>query len=164
MTISKYKGFTIVARPYQLYETRDWTAELTIRRNGRRHRFSADQRYQTEPEAEAYCAGLGRQIIDGAVPGWSVDRLRQASRRSSAFTHFWKAELMRPYLIAGIVLLALGAFVLLRGGSFTTRRDVVRVGDVKITADEQQSIPPWAGGVAVAAGVVLVVAGMRKRA
>jgi hypothetical protein len=163
MTISKYKGFTIVARPYQLRESRDWTAELTIRRNGRRQRFSAHPRYRTEPEADAYCAGLGRQIIDGAVPGWSVDQLRQAPRRTSAFTHFWKAESMRPYLIAGIVLLALGAFVLLRGASFTTRRDVVSVGDVKITADEQQSIPAWAGGAAVVAGAVLLVAGMRKR-
>lgn len=70
---------------------------------------------------------------------------------------------MRPLIIAGIVLLGLGAFVLLRGGSFTSRRDVLKVGDVKITADEQQSIPPWVGGVAVVAGVVLIAAGARKR-
>jgi hypothetical protein len=71
---------------------------------------------------------------------------------------------MRPLILAGIVLLGLGAFVLLRGGSFTTRRDVLKVGDVKITADEQQSIPPWLGGVALVAGVVLIAAGARKRA
>ncbi len=70
---------------------------------------------------------------------------------------------MRPLILAGIVLLGLGAFVLLRGGSFTSRRDVLKVGDVKITADEQQTIPPWLGGVAVVAGVVLIAAGARKR-
>jgi hypothetical protein len=71
---------------------------------------------------------------------------------------------MRRYVIAGIVIIGLGAFVLLRGASFTSRRDVLRVGDVKITADEQQTIPPWIGGVAVLAGVALVVVGMRRRA
>lgn len=65
-------------------------------------------------------------------------------------------------LVAGVALLVLGAFVLLRGGSFTTRRDVLEVGDVKITADDKQSIPPWAAGVAVAAGLALVVVGVRK--
>lgn len=71
---------------------------------------------------------------------------------------------MRQFIIAGIVLLGLGAFVLLRGASFTSRRDVLKVGDVKITADEQQSIPPWVGGAAMLVGVALIVAGTRKRA
>jgi hypothetical protein len=71
---------------------------------------------------------------------------------------------MRQYFIAGIVILGFGAFVLLRGASFTSRRDVLKVGDVKITADEQQSIPPWVGGVAMAVGAVLIVAGTRNRA
>lgn len=50
---------------------------------------------------------------------------------------------MRPSLIAGIALIVLGVFLLVRGGSFTTQKDVVKVGDVKLTADEKQSIPPW---------------------
>jgi hypothetical protein len=71
---------------------------------------------------------------------------------------------MRPIILAGIVLLCLGVFFLIRGGTFTTRRDVLKVGDVKVTADEQQSIPPWAGWVVVAAGVGCVVAGARRTA
>ena len=71
---------------------------------------------------------------------------------------------MRPMNIAGIVLIILGAFVLLRGGSFTTRRDVLKIGDVKVSADEQQTIPGWAGVVSIVAGVVLVAAGSKKRA
>lgn len=67
-------------------------------------------------------------------------------------------------MVAGLLMLALGAFVLLRGANVTTQRDVLEVGDVKITADEQRTIPPWAGGVAVAAGVALLVAGARKQA
>jgi hypothetical protein len=70
---------------------------------------------------------------------------------------------MRQLTIVGIVILGLGAFVLLRGASYTSRHDVVKVGDVKVTADEQQSIPPWVGWAAMAGGVALFVAGMRKR-
>ena len=71
---------------------------------------------------------------------------------------------MRHLIIVGIVILGLGAFVLLRGANFTTRRNVLEVGDVKITAHEQQAIPPWVGGAAMVMGVSLIVAGMRKRA
>lgn len=70
---------------------------------------------------------------------------------------------MRPLSIAGIVLIILGAIVLVRGGSFTSRRDVVKVGDLKITADEQQTIPPWVGGLAIVAGLGLVVTGGRRQ-
>jgi hypothetical protein len=70
---------------------------------------------------------------------------------------------MRPLSIAGILLMAFGAFVLVRGASFTSRRDVLKVGDVKVTADEQRSIPPWAGWLAVVAGGAMVVAGVRRR-
>ena len=71
---------------------------------------------------------------------------------------------MRPTLIAGIVLLGLGAFVLLRGASFTSREDVLKVGDVKVTADSRRSIPPWIGAAAMVAGVVVIVAGARRAA
>jgi hypothetical protein len=70
---------------------------------------------------------------------------------------------MRRFMIVGIVVVAFGAFVLLRGASFTSRRNVVEVGDLKITADEQRSIPPWVGGAAVVAGAALILAGMRQR-
>jgi drug/metabolite transporter (DMT)-like permease len=71
---------------------------------------------------------------------------------------------MRPLTIAGIIITLLGAVVLLWGGRFTSKRDVLTVGDLKVTASEQRTIPPWVGGLAVIAGVGLVVAGVRKRA
>jgi hypothetical protein len=66
-------------------------------------------------------------------------------------------------LAAGVVLICLGAFVLLKGANVTSRKDVLSVGDVKITANESRCVPPWAAGIAVAAGVVLLVAGARQR-
>jgi len=71
---------------------------------------------------------------------------------------------MRSFLVAGIIILGLGGYILLRGGTFTTRRDVVKVGDVKISADSKESIPSWLGWVAVVAGGALLIAGMRKQA
>jgi hypothetical protein len=71
---------------------------------------------------------------------------------------------MRQFLIAGIILFGLGAFVLLRGASFISKRQVLKVGDVQVSADQRQSIPPWVGGVVMVAGVALVFAGTRRRA
>ena len=71
---------------------------------------------------------------------------------------------MRPLILAGIVILGLGAFVLFRGASFASRRNVLQVGDLKVSATERQSIPPWVGGVALVGGLALIVAGARKRA
>ena len=71
---------------------------------------------------------------------------------------------MRIPLLAGIVLIAAGAFVLLRGGTFTSRRDVLDVGGLKVTAEEQHPIAPWIAGVALLGGVALVVSGLRRKA
>ena len=71
---------------------------------------------------------------------------------------------MRPYIIVGAILAALGAFVLLRGASFTSRSDVLKVGEVQITATEKQQVPPWVGGAALVIGVALIVAGARREA
>jgi hypothetical protein len=66
--------------------------------------------------------------------------------------------------IAGIALIIAGAFVFLRGGSFTSRRNVLNVGGMTVTAEEQHPIRPWVAGLALVAGVVLVVSGTRRKA
>ncbi len=72
---------------------------------------------------------------------------------------------MRGLMIIGVLLLLAGGYILMRGGSFTTQKDVLKVGDaVKITADEKQAIPSWAGWVGVVAGIGLIAAGAQKKA
>ncbi len=71
---------------------------------------------------------------------------------------------VRLSLIAGIALMVVGGFLLWQGGSLTTRRDVLKVGDVRITAEEQHPIQPWAAGLAIAAGIGLIAVGARRRA
>ncbi len=149
MTTIKYKGFNILARPYRLSDSGRWTVDLEIRRHGGRMPFSLDERYLTEREADTRCSGLGRKIIDGKVPGWSVEHLRA-----------YKREFLRQPILAGLVILGLGAFLLLRGTSFSAWREVLTLPDVRITPEQLQ----WMlGGSAVVAGLALVVIGTRRR-
>ena len=71
---------------------------------------------------------------------------------------------MRIATVAGIVLLVAGAFFFLFGGSFTSRRDVLEIGGLKVTAEEQHPIGPWIAGVAFLAGVALVFTEVRRKA
>ena len=71
---------------------------------------------------------------------------------------------MRPLSLIGIVLLALGAFIIFRGASYKSRDEVLKVGDIKASVEEKHAVPTWVGGAAVVAGVVLLAAGMRRRA
>jgi hypothetical protein len=70
---------------------------------------------------------------------------------------------MRPLMLIGIVLIAIGGFLFYQGGSFTTQKKVLEIGDVKVTAPDQHSVPTWAAGIAVLAGVGLIVAGAQRR-
>jgi hypothetical protein len=49
------------------------------------------------------------------------------------------------------------------GGTFTSRRDVLEIGGLTVSAEEEHPIQPWAGGLALAAGLVLVVTGVRRK-
>ena len=70
---------------------------------------------------------------------------------------------MRPLTLVGILLLALGAFILFRGMSYKSKDEVLRVGDLKASVEERRAVPTWAGGLAIVAGVVLIAAGMKRR-
>ena len=69
---------------------------------------------------------------------------------------------MRASVIAGIVLVVLGAFVLIRGGSYFETHDVVKVGDIHVTDTDRHPIPIVVGAIVGAAGLVLIASGARK--
>ena len=69
-------------------------------------------------------------------------------------------------LILGVILAILGVVGLLwQRISYTEKETVVDVGPVKVTADQEKSIPisPIVGGVILAGGVALIVMGMQKK-
>ena len=70
-----------------------------------------------------------------------------------------------PLGLIGIALIALGLIALVyQGITYTTREKVVDLGPLKITADREKTLPlsPILGGLALAGGIVLVVAAVRK--
>jgi uncharacterized membrane protein len=73
---------------------------------------------------------------------------------------------MKPLTIVGIILIVLGVIALAyQGITYTSREKVVDLGPLKVEAKKEKTIPlpPVLGGVAVAAGVVLLIAGARSR-
>ena len=70
---------------------------------------------------------------------------------------------MRGTVWAGIALMIAGVALYLKGG-FTKKEKVVDIGPLSVSHSEKQAVPPWVAGIAVAAGVVLVAAGMRQKA
>lgn len=67
--------------------------------------------------------------------------------------------------IIGVILIVAGALALFyRGIPYTSRDVVVDVGPITATAasDKTWPVPPILGGLAIAGGVVLIVAGARK--
>lgn len=77
----RYRGFSIVARPYRLSRSGLWTVDVEIHRNTQRRSFSEATRYLTEAEASDHSLELGRRIIDGKVPLLSAEHLRGTGKR-----------------------------------------------------------------------------------
>jgi len=68
--------------------------------------------------------------------------------------------------IVGIILIVIGVISLAIGGiSYTTREKVLDLGPIQATAERHKRIPlpPVLGGIALAGGIVLMIAGGRKR-
>jgi hypothetical protein len=68
--------------------------------------------------------------------------------------------------MTGIVLIVVGLISLAVGGiSYTTKEKVVDIGPIEATAERHKTIPlpPLLGGLALAGGVVLLIAGSKKR-
>jgi len=73
---------------------------------------------------------------------------------------------MRPLFIFGVLLIAIGvAGLVIDNISFTEKRVVVDAGPIKVTADQQRTIPipSIAGVIAVIAGVGMIFYGRQAR-
>ena len=71
---------------------------------------------------------------------------------------------MKPLVIAGVLLIVIGVIALAYGGfSFTTSEKVAEIGPLKVEKEKTRSVPlpPILGGLALAGGVVLLIASRR---
>lgn len=72
---------------------------------------------------------------------------------------------MNPKVIIAIILIVLGiAAFAYQGITYTTREKVVDVGPIQLTAEKTKTfpLPPIIGAIAIAGGIVLLVAGRRR--
>jgi hypothetical protein len=73
---------------------------------------------------------------------------------------------MKPTSVAGILLVVLGALALAyQGITYTRQEKVLDIGSIHATVDTEKHIPvpPIVGGVALVAGIALLVAGTRQK-
>jgi len=72
---------------------------------------------------------------------------------------------MRAALIIGVLLIVFGVISLVyQGITYTEREEVLDIGPLEATTETQKTIPlhPIVGGLALAAGTVLVVVGNKR--
>jgi hypothetical protein len=73
---------------------------------------------------------------------------------------------MKSTTVLGIVLVVLGILALIyQGFDYTRQKNVIDVGPIHATADTQGHVPlpPIVGGLALAAGAVLLAMGARQK-
>lgn len=114
MTVTRYRGFEIVARPYQLADTGRWTVDFDIRRNGHGRSFSLRETHATETEAGAQCLILGRRIVEGRVDGWSVQDLRVEIHPVEAVIQLITTESLTVLIVGVVAILGFSGLAILR--------------------------------------------------
>lgn len=70
---------------------------------------------------------------------------------------------MKAAAIAGIVLIALGIYVIAGQARYKSDKEVLKIGGLAASVTESRAVPPWAGALAIAVGGVLVFAGWRGK-
>jgi hypothetical protein len=73
---------------------------------------------------------------------------------------------MKPIMIIGIILIALGIGALAyQGITYTSREKIIDIGPIQATHETKKTIPlsPILGGAALAGGIVLVIIGIRAK-
>ena len=68
--------------------------------------------------------------------------------------------------LVGIILIVLGVLALVyQGIQYTSREKILDIGSIKISADTKKSIPlpPIVGGVAIVAGIALILVERKKK-
>lgn len=69
---------------------------------------------------------------------------------------------MQIRLAVGILLIAIGLWIVTGRALYKTKTEVLRIGDLKAAVDEEHTLPKWTGVVAVLAGGVLLFSAGRR--
>ena len=70
---------------------------------------------------------------------------------------------MKASLLAGLVLIAAGIFLILRPPHYASEQSVLKLGNLDAKMQQERMLPEWVGGVVLGVGVGLLGAGLLKR-
>ena len=70
---------------------------------------------------------------------------------------------MKASLIAGLMLIAVGTFLIVRPPHYASEQSVFKLGQLEAKMQREQTVPAWVGGVVLGAGIVLLGVGLVKR-
>lgn len=71
-----------------------------------------------------------------------------------------KSSLM---VLFGLALIIGGSFVLVEGGYISTRRQVLDVGGIRVSAEQKSEIASWMAGLALVIGTALTIGGVTRK-
>ena len=66
-------------------------------------------------------------------------------------------------IIAGVVLMLGGGFILGKGLTYSKKRADLEFGSFKTSFKTWETVPPWVGGILAAGGLALLVAGLKVK-
>ena len=70
---------------------------------------------------------------------------------------------MRAIQVSGAVLIVIGVWMVIRPPSYSREESVFKLGDVEAKMQQERQVPGWVGGMALGAGLVLLVVGSKGR-
>jgi hypothetical protein len=70
---------------------------------------------------------------------------------------------MRLLQVTSAILIAAGMFMIIRPPSYSREESVLKFGDIEAKMQRKHTVPAWVGGIALGAGLVLVVVGLKRR-
>ena len=65
--------------------------------------------------------------------------------------------------LSGAVLIVIGLWMVIRPPSYSREESVFKLGDVEAKMQQERQVPGWVGGMALGAGLVLLVVGSKSR-
>jgi hypothetical protein len=65
--------------------------------------------------------------------------------------------------IAGVLLLAIGVWFVVRPPTYSREESLFRVGNIEATMHREHTVPGWLGGAAIGGGVVLLLLSLARR-
>jgi len=60
-------------------------------------------------------------------------------------------------------LIVIGLWMVIRSPSYSCEESVFKLGDIEAQVQQEHPLPEWVGGIALGAGLVLLVVGIKKR-